>query len=355
MPLRTSAQSDRSFQEILQGLSSQVRDLASEVHLAELQSAVRKQDGAAVSRWGKLCAESHCLDARGSTHSIAGLFALNASPLWFAVYRQQIDVAEALLRANGDPNTSANACLGRSECTVGGQSALHVALSRGSADCVRRLLEVGASPDDCLCFPVDEKDEPEWDEASSSFSGGLSGLTALQLAAVRSDERLCELLLSHGAEASDLGKLSEVVPEMVITPALRPLLSDDGEAIECPICMDTVVRLTAQWTPCCLRAFHKHCLDKITTCPMCRQKLTRTEEDDFAWVEGSSSVGVSAAELTTDSSSRRPHNSLQSTALHNRALELAFSGEWFDQGDTGARSGGGDTSRWTNWFEGRGA
>ena len=187
MPLRTSAQSNRSFQELLQGLSSQVRDLASEVHLAELQSAVRKQDGAAVSRWGKLCAESHCLDARGSTHSIAGLFALNASPLWFAVYRQQIDVAEALLRANGDPNTSANACLGRSECTVGGQSALHVALSRGSADCVRRLLEVGASPDDCLCFPVDEKDEPEWDEASSSFSGGLSGLTALQLAAVRSD------------------------------------------------------------------------------------------------------------------------------------------------------------------------
>ena len=133
-----------------------------------------------------------------------------------------------------------------------------------------------------LCFVVDEEDEPEWDEASGTFSHGLEGLCALQLAALRSDDRMCSLLLAHGADASALTRLASAATTSLpaeFSARLKPLVGEDGEALDCPICLEPLLKLTSQWTPCCLRPFHASCLARLSACPMCRSSLqTGTSE-----------------------------------------------------------------------------
>ena len=258
--------------------ASTKRNDLSDVHSAELGSAVRRGDGAAVTRWGTICAASGAIDCRCAAHSKGGIFSLCAPPLWLAVYRGDGAIAEVLLKAGASPDGAARSCPGggHSTCEIGGQSALHLAVGRGALDCVQRLVSLRAAPDAPVCFGLEEEaDEPEWNEATESFEGGLAGLTVLQLAALRSsDTTMCELLLSHGADSTSI---SELPPTMQLrceglAPKLRMLCGDDGQPLDCPICLAPIVGLTAEWTVCCVRGFHAHCLQGLDTCPMCRTR-----------------------------------------------------------------------------------
>ena len=265
-----------SLGSFVRDLNAQVKDLASEVHLAELQSAVRKKDGPSVTHWATLCSEYGTIDRRLGSHSIGGLFALSAPPLWLAVYRGDLVCAKSLLEHGADPNAVAVCCPGRAGCSVGGQSPLHLATSRGSSDCVHRLLRGGASVEPPLCFAVSAVDEPEWEETTGTFDGGLAGLSALQLASLRAGNspELCALLLAHGADSTALARLPAAFGgESAPAAALRVVLDEEGAPLECPICLQEVVQLTCEWTPCCLRVFHRHCLRRTATCPMCRHPL----------------------------------------------------------------------------------
>ena len=153
--MRTEA-TDRSLSELVCGLTSQLKDLASDVHHAELMRAARRGNSADVASWGALCREA--IDVRSAPHC-NGAFTLCASPLWFAAYRSDLTSATALLERDADPNCCSYKCCG-AQCPVGRLSALHVALSRNSPDCVQRLLYLGASTELQLCFAVDEDDEP---------------------------------------------------------------------------------------------------------------------------------------------------------------------------------------------------
>ena len=117
-------------------------------------------------------------------------------------------------------------------------------------------------------------------EAADAFEGGLAGLTVLQLAALRagSDTALCTALLARGADSAPLASLA---PELVarhctsgaLPVPLRPVCDGDGAPLDCPICMEPVLALTAEWTPCCVKAFHAHCVAGLKACPMCRTAL----------------------------------------------------------------------------------
>lgn len=310
--------------------------------MSELLRAVRKEIGSAeVQQRLSLCS-LEALNSRCAAHGGAGPFALSAPPLWLACYRGDHASAQTLLRSGRcDVNAVACSCSGggrAKDCELGGQSVLHVAVSRGSSDVVRRLLSAGVDACAPCCFSVAEADEPEWDERSGEFGAGLRGLSALQLAALRSDDALCSLLLSHGADAAALRALPDgaSVPA-ALAPKLAPLLGDDGEPLECPICYDALVRLTSVWTPCCARPFHEHCLRGLGACPLCRAPL-RTGGGGEPRGDAELAAAVAVAQQAADvdvagggggAPSRRPHNSLRSTANHDRALELAFSGpQW---------------------------
>ena len=325
-------------------ITSQLKELAADVHLSELLRAVRKGSGSAeVQQWLSHCS-LEALNSRCAPHGFSGPFALSAPPLWLACYRGDHASVQALLQS-GECAVNAVSCAcpgaGRPKgCALGGQSVLHVAASRGASDAVRRLL--GAGVDACApcCFSVSEDDEPEWDEQSQEFSQGLAGLSALQLAALRSDDALCSLLLAHGADAAALRTLPNgaSVPA-ALAPKLAPLLGDDGEPLECPICYDALVRLTSVWTPCCCRPFHEHCLKGQRACPLCRAPLHAAGGGGGApRGDAELAAAVAAAQQAEDVEAagggggaphRRAHNSLRSTANHERALDLAFSGpQW---------------------------
>lgn len=59
---------------------------------------------------------------------------------------------------------------------------------------------------------------------------------------------------------------------------LEPLVDDDGAAVQCPICLRELcdhaplhpTSAAVRWTDCCGRAFHGHCFEKLSRCPMCR-------------------------------------------------------------------------------------
>ena len=60
---------------------------------------------------------------------------------------------------------------------------------------------------------------------------------------------------------------------------LEPLVDEDGAAVQCPICLRELSAHTpllpatsaaVRWTDCCGRAFHSHCFQKLSRCPMCR-------------------------------------------------------------------------------------
>lgn len=208
-------------------------------------------------------------------------------------------------------------------------SALHLAVSRGAEQSVAKLLSLGANSTAPLCFPVDEVDEPEWDEPSGSFTNGLAGLNALQLAALRSDSKMCSLLLAHGADASSLARLPGATAASLpaaLAPQLAPIKGDDGEALECPICYEPLLRLTSEWTPCCVRPFHAYCIAQLTSCPMCRSSLGRGAAD-ATHADGELAA---ALERAHQQGARRAPNSLESTTNHVEALELSFRGPWFD-------------------------
>ena len=203
---------------------------------------------------------------------------------------------------------------------------LHVAVARGAPDNVSILLRAGADASAPCCFACDEADEPEWDEDVGAFGDGLVGLSALQLAALRSDDALCTLLLSHGADPKTLQQLpagASLPP--ALAPQLAPMLGTDGEALECPICMEGLVKLSSVWTPCCLRPFHAHCLRGLSACPMCRAKLRDAPSEPEGDAQLAGALAAADA-VDTAASTRRPHNSLRSTRNHERALELAFGG-----------------------------
>ena len=69
-------------------LAADTKDIATEVHVAELISAVRRADVAGVASWGGLCAKAGAIDRCGTGHRRGiGIFGLSATPLWFACYR----------------------------------------------------------------------------------------------------------------------------------------------------------------------------------------------------------------------------------------------------------------------------
>jgi len=256
------------------GVAAKTEELAREVHLADLFAAVREQNLRLVAKSGAECARFGVIDRRCGPHRGAGCFALSAPPLWLAVYQGQQAVVEALLGTGAaDPNARAQSCAGVG-CALGGRTALHMAIARQhsgpscGASVVRQLLELGASPDLAMCFSVSADDEPEWDEERGEFTGGLAGLTALQLAAQRSDASACEALLAHGAD-TDRAPL----PASDLLAPVR----NDGEEVTCPICLVEVLQLTAAFTPCCVRAFHGYCLRGCDKCPLCRSPMLRRQ------------------------------------------------------------------------------
>lgn len=194
---------------------------------------------------------------------------------WFACYRGDEGLVEALLRHNADPSTASAACepgAASAACAAaGGESALHVAILRGrrSLGVCGQLLALGAAPDARLCFAVDADDEPEWNEQSQAFEGGLAGLSALQVA-TRRCPRVCAMLRAAGADGSAAARL----PPRPAPPAACELArGDDGEPLECAICLSEVELRVCSRTPCCNHAFHGHCLRRVCTCPMCRAPM----------------------------------------------------------------------------------
>ena len=319
------------------------------MHLSELLRTVQNPrcSSAEVQQWVPHCS-LEALNSRCAPHGALGQFALCAPPLWLACYLSDHATVRELLRSGRcDTNPVACGCSGGGhamDCEHNGQSVVHVAVRRGASDAIRLLVNAGVDLSAPCCFAVDEVDEPEWDEKRAQFNAGLKGLTALQLAALRSDDALCSLLLSYGASASGLRAMPEgaAVPA-ALAPKLTPLIGDDGEPLECPICYDALIRLTSAWTPCCTRPFHEHCLRGLRACPLCRASLQTGERGGeprgdaelaaavASTVEGTRWADVEAVRRVGGGGApaRRPHNSLQSTANHERALELAFSGpQW---------------------------
>ena len=86
-----------------------------------------------VARWSQVCASAGALDCRCSSHVLrGGAFCLCAPPLWLAVYRGEKEIVEVLLKSGASADAVAKPCPGGGrQCEVGGQSALHLAVSRG--------------------------------------------------------------------------------------------------------------------------------------------------------------------------------------------------------------------------------
>ena len=271
-----------TFDALVHDLANTFKDLASDVHLAELLRAVRRSKGADISQHGELCRDR--IDARAQRHCSGCSFVLSAPPLWLACYRGDIEIVTALLRHGADADATAENCDGGGigqRCKHGGQSALHVAVSRGCGDSVRRLLALGATPHAPMCFPVDELDEPEWDESAGDFVGGLAGLSALQMAASRETKTaaaVCAALLEHGADGAAL-RPCEDGGGGSLAPLLQTINGEDGAPLECAICLQAVLKLTSAWTPCCCKAFHAHCLRGLHKCPLCRTPMRAAAEE----------------------------------------------------------------------------
>ena len=84
----------------------------------------------------------------------------DATPLHIAAFKDKPEVAEVLLNNGADPNARDKF----------GMSALHVAAMRGNMVLVRRLVELGASPEglDCLVkTPADVAEDNEHRDVSN--------------------------------------------------------------------------------------------------------------------------------------------------------------------------------------------
>ena len=78
------------------------------------------------------------------------------------------------------------------------------------------------------------------------------------------------------------------------------------------------------WTPCCCRAFHSHCLKRVTQCPLCRSTLPRA----FTHPGEEEACGdATAVGRTTERRAPRTH--------YEEALDLAFTGpHWSPQAES---------------------
>ena len=94
-----------------------------------------------------------------------------------------------------------------------------------------------------FCFGVADEDEPEWDEPSATWVGGLVGLSALQLSAQRAHSttdtsaQICRALLSRGADGSTL-QVATSSTSTAMTPLLQVVRTAEGDALDCPICCE---------------------------------------------------------------------------------------------------------------------
>lgn len=332
----------------MDGILDGIRELATDLHAAELEHAVRCGDGQAVSRWGAICATGGCLDTRCGLHCAKGIFNLCAPPLWLAVYKANGQIADALLRAGASPDACSSPCPGGNfQCAIGGQSALHLGVMRGELDCVQRLVSLKAAPDAVVCFGLEnEDDEPEWNESSGCFQGGLAGLSVLQLAALRSDETLCAVLLAHGADGAQLAHGADGA-QLDIAAKLRTLRTDDGADAECAICLSPILYLAAEWTACCVKPFHAHCLKGLELCPLCRSRRRDgprplAPPTDAATARALQREEEEAQQLASTSSQRRGvEGQLEA------ALELSFRGpQWTSGGEVSTDSVMGTNYGW---------
>ena len=218
--------------EAVNRLAAGFKDLAADVHMAELLRAVRKADVPNTSKYAQLCGEAE-INLRAAPHCKGGQFCLCAPPLWLAAKRGDSDMCKVLLRHKAETNVSARPCSGDGRaCDIGGQTALHLAILSGAAECADKLLLLSAAVDAPMCFAIDESDEPEWDEAKGAFDDGLAGMSALQVAAYKSHAETCSVLLASGATLGALPADWEArVP--TLAPLLQPLkCADEDEALE---------------------------------------------------------------------------------------------------------------------------
>ena len=127
-----SARHGLSIQDAVNELTNGLKDLASDVHTAELARAAKKGDADAILHWGTLCAQVEGkLDCRCTRHCTkGGQFSLTAPPVWWAVYHGNLAIVEALLRAGASADAVSAPCPGggKLSCEIGGQSALHLAV-----------------------------------------------------------------------------------------------------------------------------------------------------------------------------------------------------------------------------------
>ena len=266
-----------ALHESVNRLAAGLKDLAADVHMAELLRAARKADVANTSKYAQLCGEAK-INVRAAAHCFGGQFCLCAPPLWLAANRGDVEICKVLLRHKAESNATARPCTGGGRaCNIGGQTPLHLAVVAGSAECVEKLLLLGAAADTPMCFAIDEADEPEWDESQGAFDNGLAGTSALQAAAYKSHRETCSLLLANGATLGD-SPADWGVRMPPLAPLLQPLkCAGEDEALECPICLSGLTQLGSMWTPCCLRAFHAHCISGLDKCPLCRHEFLLDE------------------------------------------------------------------------------
>ena len=276
-------------------LASQVSDTAGEVFTYDLESCVRpcgaltpspmarvltglptpcqvrNGDAAGTEKWGRLCASRGLLDTRTGTHLRCRHGCFRATPLAFAAYTGDLDVAAALVPATADLDAKVSElCEGKLHCKRGLLTPLQLAVSRGGRPCVQALLMLRADASLQTCWPLEAVDEADLDEAAGALVSRVLGLTALGLAAARGHADVCRLLLTHGARVDDGDAATST-----LAPLVAPLLDADGAARECPVCLEVMFEAAAHLTTTCGHTFHRRCLaPSVSRCPMCRSDLT---------------------------------------------------------------------------------
>lgn len=255
------------------GLLRKVNDTAGEVFTYDLESCVRRGDTIGTEKWGRLCESRGLLDAHLSgSHLLCRHGCFGATPLAFAAYRGDWDLAAALVPGTVDLNTKvAQLCEGKMRCKRGLLTPLQLAVSRGGHPCVQALLMLRADASHQTCWPLEAVDEADFDEAADTMVSPVLGLTALGLAAAHGHVEVCRLLLSHGARVDD-----DDAATSTLAPLVTPLADADGAALDCPVCLEVLYEAAAHLTTTCGHTFHRRCLapSTVTRCPMCRSDLT---------------------------------------------------------------------------------
>ena len=217
-----------------------------------LCEAVRSRDAFAVQQAGLKCVQRagrDLLDRRAPTVEQHTNRSLAAPPHVFAAIRgDEAILEELLLGLDADVMDAKNwrwCDIGCDCCTGNGMTALQLAATTASAECVRALLRLGASAELPMCAAID-------DDGAFDYSRW----SAHQLARRRGQTASCELLAEHGADT-------------VSAPS----------GWECPVCYDPLDEGEVEVTRCGHR-FHAACLPRhlVHVCPLCRTPLA-----DVGW------------------------------------------------------------------------